>query len=194
MTEPKTRRVGVSIKGSVVLETVQAIKARAGAEGFEAIVGTLDDDARAMLRGVIFPTAWYPLDPFARFLQADLRVSAGGNERALIKRSEAIIDGQLRGIYRLFVRFGSPEFVLKRISVIHMTYYNGVNVETKSLTPGRAVIRYTGFEPQHNLMGYTIIGFFKKALEISGAKDVQVSFTIPISEGKEYSELTATWS
>ena len=193
MTELKPNRVGVSLKGSAVLETVQAIKARSGDEGYEKIVGTLDDDARTMFRRVILPTAWYPLDAFVRFLEADLRESAGGNERVLIERSEIVIDRQLRGIYRLFVKFGSPEFVLKRISIVHMTYFNGVNIEI-NLKPGRAVIRYTGFEPQHRLMGYSIIGFYRKALEISGAKGVQVSFATPIGDSKGYAELVATWS
>jgi len=43
-------------------------------------------------------------------------------------------------------------------------------------------------------MGFTIIGFFNKALELSGAKEIQVYFPTPIEEGKAYSELSLTWS
>lgn len=39
-----------------------------------------------------------------------------------------------------------------------------------------------------------IIGFFRKALEISGAKQVKLEFTVPISKGETYSELTITWA
>ena len=35
---------------------------------------------------------------------------------------------------------------------------------------------------------------FKKALEISGAKDVVLNFTTPIEEGKEHCELSIAWS
>jgi hypothetical protein len=60
--------------------------------------------------------------------------------------------------------------------------------------PGKALVRYTGFEKQHRIMGFAIIGFFKKALEISGAKDVVLSFTTPIEEGKTFAELSIGWS
>jgi hypothetical protein len=43
-------------------------------------------------------------------------------------------------------------------------------------------------------MGFAIIGFFKKALEISGARDVTIHFATPIDEGKPFSELSISWS
>ncbi len=194
MTESKGPRVGVAVKGSAIRDTVRAIRKRSGDEEYGRILSTLDEEARALLGGDIVATNWYPLDPFLRFLEADLRETAGGDEAALIERTEALIERQLRGIYRLFVRLGSPEFVLKRISIVHQTYYRGVDLETTSLAPGRAVLRYTGFEPRHRLVGYSLIGFFRKALHISGAKDVQASFTVPIEAGRGYAELVVTWS
>ncbi|HUL59829.1 MAG TPA: hypothetical protein VLU43_11165 [Anaeromyxobacteraceae bacterium] len=194
MTASNPGKAAVTIKGLAVLDSVNAIKARSGDQGYERIVATLDDDARGLFRRVVLPTTWYPLDAFVRLLGADVRETAGGNERVLIERSEVVIDKQLRGIYRLFVKLGSPEFVLKRIAIVHMTYFTGVQIENTSLTPGRAVIRYTGFEPQHQLIGYTLIGFYRKALQISGAKNVQVGFSTPIGDGKAYAELVATWS
>jgi hypothetical protein len=43
-------------------------------------------------------------------------------------------------------------------------------------------------------MGFAIIGFFRKALEISGAKDVVIYFLTPIEEGRGYAELSISWS
>jgi hypothetical protein len=43
-------------------------------------------------------------------------------------------------------------------------------------------------------MGFAIMGFFKKALEISGAKNVVLCFAVPIEEGKVFSELSISWS
>ena len=51
------------------------------------------------------------------------------------------------------------------------------------------VVRYTGFEKQHRIIGFAIMGFFKKALEISGAKNVVLCFTVPIEEGKVFRAL-----
>ena len=111
----------------------------------------------------------------------------------ITRGSEVVIEKQLRGIYKAFVKLGSPEFVIKRIAAVHATYFQGVPIEVNLQGSGKAVVRYTGFEKQHRIMGFAIIGFFKKALEISGAKDVVLRFTTPIEEGKEFAELSISW-
>ncbi|MGB8458609.1 MAG: hypothetical protein WCE50_12870 [Candidatus Acidiferrum sp.] len=184
----------VQIKGSAIKETIEQIKLRAGEAAFQTILGLLDDETRKICEGDIFSSTWYPLDLFTRFLEIEIKVLADGNEEMVTKGSEAVIERQLRGIYKAFVKFGSPEFVIKRIAAVHATYFQGVPIDVQLQGNSRALVRYTGFEKQHRIMGFAIIGFFKKALEISGAKDVVIQFTVPIEEGKGYSELSIAWS
>jgi hypothetical protein len=140
------------------------------------------------------PLSWYPLDVFTRFLEVEISVLADGKEVMVTRGSEVIIERQLRGIYKAFVKLGSPEFVIKRIAAVYATYFQGVPIEVQLQGHGKAVVRYSGFEKQRRIMGFAIIGFFKKALEISGAKDVVLRFTVPIEEGKAFSELSVSWS
>jgi hypothetical protein len=109
------------------------------------------------------------------------------------RSSEAVIERQLRGIYKAFVKLGSLEFVVKRIAGVHATYFQGVPIDVQLQENNHALVKYTGFERQHRIMGSGIVGFFKKALEISGAKDVVIYFFTPIEEGKGYSELSIAW-
>ena len=184
----------VQIKGSSIQEAVQQIKNRAGEAAFQTILGQLDEETRKIFAGDIFASTWYSLDAFAHFLEVEVKVLADGNEEMVAKGAEAVADRQLRGIYRAFVKLGSPEFVIKRLSAVHATYFNGVAIEVKILGHGKAMIKYIGFQRQHGIMGFTIIGFFRKALEISGAKNVEASFVTPIEEGKGYAELALSWS
>jgi len=105
-----------------------------------------------------------------------------------------VIERQLHGIYKAFVKLGSPEFVIKRIAAVHATYFQGVPIDVQLSGNGKALIKYTGFETQHRIMGFAIIGFFRKALEISGARDVVIYFLTPIEEGRGYAELSISWS
>jgi hypothetical protein len=57
-----------------------------------------------------------------------------------------------------------------------------------------ARIKYIGFEKQHRLIGLSLIGFYKKALEISGAKDIKTMFITSIEQGKGFCELEITWT
>jgi hypothetical protein len=183
----------VQIKGSSVLETVQAIKKRVGDAAYDKIVSLLNDEAKKMFQAEIFSSTWYPLDAFAHFLEVEIKVLANGNEEVIIRGAELVAERQLGGIYKVFVKLGSPEFVIKRISAVHATYFQGVLVEFEMLGPCKAMIKYTGFERQHRLLGYAIIGFFRKALALSGAKGVVAEFATLIDEGKGYAELVLTW-
>lgn len=184
----------VQIKGSAIKETISQIKSRAGEQAFQKILGLLDEETRTICQNEVVSSSWYPLDVFTRFLEVEIRVLADGKEEMVTRGSEVIIEKQLRGIYKAFVKLGSPEFVIKRIAAVHATYFLGVPIEVQLQGHGKAVVRYTGFEKQHRIMGFAIIGFFKKALEISGAKDVVLRFTVPIEEGKAFSELSISWS
>jgi hypothetical protein len=184
----------VQIKGSVIQETINQIKNRAGEDAFQKILALLDEETRNVFNGEIYSSTWYSLDFFTRFLELEIRVLADGKEEMVTRGSEAVIERQLRGIYKAFVKLGSPEFVIKQIAAVHATYFQGVPIEVQLQGRGKALIKYMGFEKQHRIMGFAIIGFFKKALEISGAKDVVIFFETPIEEGKESADLSISWS
>lgn len=183
----------VEIKGSAVLDSITGIKKRDGERAYEEIVSLLDDETRRMFQGTVSASSWYSLDLFLRFLMVELNQSAAGNQEVLVTRSEKVVERQLRGVYKIFVKMGSPEFLMKRIAAVHATYFNGVGIDFKLIGPGNAIIRYTGFEPQHRLIGFTLIGFFRKALELSGATDRNVRFITPIEAGKGFAELSVSW-
>lgn len=180
------------IKGSVVLDSLAAIRARSGEAELKKIMASLSEASREMFEKPIYISEWYSLDAFAEFLEADVRVTAGGDRNVLSQRSEKVIETQLRGVYKIFVKFGSPGFVITRISAVHATYFKGVQI-IPEVEDHSAVIKYVGFQKQHEIFEYTISGFFRKALEISGAKQVALKFTIPISAGEPYSELAIQW-
>jgi len=184
----------VQIKGSAIKDTINQILRRAGEDALKKIVEQLDDQAKAVFQGEIYASSWYPLDVFTRFLELEIKVLAGGNEEMVTRGSEAVIERQLRGIYKAFVRLGSPEFIIKRIAAVHVTYFEGAPIEVEWPAPRSAVVRYRGFQKQHRIMGFAIIGFYRKALEISGAKNVAIQFTVPIEQGREFAELTISWS
>jgi hypothetical protein len=184
----------VQIKGATIKETVTQIKTRAGDQAFQKILALLDEDTRRIFEGEIFASTWYPLDKFARFLEVEIRVLANGREEVITRGAEAVNERQLLGIYKAFVRVGSPEYVIERIAAVHTTYFQGVSVDVQLPEPRKALIKYIGFEKQHRIMGFAIIGFFNKALELSGANNAVIYFTTPIEEGRGYAELSIAWS
>lgn len=181
------------IKGVAVLQSIDSIKARGGEEEFQRILAELDAETRSVFDCQISPWKWYSLDAFAALLEADVRLTAHGDREVMIARSEKVVEGQLRGIYKMFIKLGAPAYVIRRISSVHQTYFNGIHFIPEFGESNEALIKYVGFEPRHEILGYVIVGFYRKALQISGAKEVAVNFTVPISAGDPYAELKITW-
>src|SRR5512140_2539672 len=117
---------GVNVKGRALLDAVDSIRQRIGAASLDRLISSLDDASQRMLRGRIVVSDWYPLDVMTALMKADVKTFDGGNESVIVGRTEAVIDKQLRGVYRIFVRIGSPESVIKRIAAIHENYFENV--------------------------------------------------------------------
>jgi hypothetical protein len=185
--------VVLKIKGSPIIDVIKWRIAKYGEKETDRLFNLLDPEVKKTFQNTIITTEWYPMDHFIRFLELDVGELYKGNPEALIGPSEEILGKQLRGIYSLFVKLGSPEFVIKRLSTVNSTYFIGIEVKPNVVAPGKVVIKYTGLEKQHRIFEYVLIGFYKKALEISGAKNINVSVTTSIADGKGYTELTVTW-
>jgi hypothetical protein len=182
----------IQLKGTSFLDTIAATQRREGDRRYREIVASLEPIHRKVFESVVVPTRYYPLDALVAFLAAGFQLS-GDDERLLIRRSEAVAEQQLTGIYRTFVRPGSPEFVIQRIAVIHQTYFAGCQVILSGVDQGSATVRYVGFRKEQRLIEYIQIGFYNKALDICGARGVVVVPTVSIAEGRDYSELSITW-
>ncbi len=182
------------ISGSVLLDTIKAVKTRQGDPGFAKILAHLHGEAKLIFNAPIESWRWYPVDAFVSFLETDIQETADGDRRVLIERSKKVIESQLHGIYKFLVRIGSPKFVINRIVTIHTSYFQGVQIIPEIEDGPRATIKYIGFARHHDIMEYIVIGFFLKALEVCGAREISVVFTVPISRGAAYSEVTIEWA
>lgn len=182
----------VEIKGVAISGSIEAFKAKFGKEEYAKILEKLNAEDKNMFSSIILSNLWYPLDSFVRYIEVLYQLYYGGDYSKLQLNSEEIIDKQLRGIYRLFIQLGTPEFVVKKIGFINSSYFKGMTLEVIENKKGKYIGHYTGFEKQHRVFQYTIIGFYKRAMEISGAKNVKAVFTVPMSDSK-YAEITVTW-
>ena len=95
-------------------------------------------------------------------MEALVRETANGNPEILTERSEQVVDSQLRGVYRIFIKLGSPGYVIKRIAAVHETYFDGIQIIPEVDDSREASIKYVGFKKRHAILQYTIIGFFAK--------------------------------
>lgn len=182
----------LEIKGMAVRDTVLSLQERLGPDGLERLLATAGEQARALCTEAVNVSSWYALDAYADLLEADVRAD-GGDVRGLMERAEKVFEKQLGGIYRVFVQLASPETLLRRISGAHETYFRGAKATVLACEKGRAVVRYAGLTGRHQVIEHVIQSFFRKALSLTGAKDVEVRVTTSLTQGKGVCDFELTW-
>ena len=183
----------IFIRGIAIAHDVDQFLRRFGKQNYIRLVEMLDPEDQKIFFGKIIAADLYPLDPYIKYIELGNRLFYDSDRTFFLKNTEDIIDRQLKGVFRWFVKFGSPGFVTGEIVKITQAYFEGITVHPVIQGNGRFVGRIKGFKKSHQILEYAIIAFFKKALEISGAKNVQALFTIPFSDDKDYSEIAVSW-
>jgi hypothetical protein len=180
-------------KGSVVKGAIENTKESFGEKEYNRLINLLDEEERKLFLNPISTSGWYPFNTYTHFLDVLVREKFDGNPKGLIKAAEKATEKQLKGIYSAFVKDNSPEFLMEKISTLHTVYLKGVKIESSMVAAGKGKIRYVGFEKKHAVFECVLIGFYHKAAQIYGAKNVKVEFTTQISEEKGYAEIVITW-
>jgi hypothetical protein len=184
----------VQIKGMVIKGVIEITKKGIGESEYSRLISLLNEEEQKLFQNPISSSGWYSFDAYINFLDVLLREKLGDNPRTLIKPTEELVEGQFKGVYSVFVKKNSPEFLLKKMVAVNSTYLNGVTIESSIVAPGKGKIKYTGFEKRHSAFELSLIGFYRKAAQMYGAKNVKVELTTGIAEGKGYTEFAIAWN
>ncbi len=183
----------MEVIGTAVRSTALFVR-KTNKNRFDEWVDTLSPRARGIATAKIVPSAWYPLEegmvePTRKicelFYDGDIR---GARE---IGRFSA--DYSLWGLFRLFVRIGSPQFLIRRASVVFSSYYQPSQMTVKTLEDKRAIVQIVEFPDPSDLVEARIGGWIERALKISGCEEVQCKYISSLTRGDPSSEFVAEW-
>lgn len=129
---------------------------------------------RAYLSQPFVASAWYDVFPFVAAHRAAAR-SAGEPYLDWVRRmARWLLEREFRGIYKVFLKVGRPDAVVRKLPAIAATYYDFLQVEVKQLGPKAYETRAGGLPtvvaPSYQVT--TEVGVIK-ALEIAGARNIR---------------------
>jgi len=181
-------------KGTSVLAAINYVKKYHGEDGYERFLEALEPESREILTHRILPSAWYPLRPaFIEPIRVTCDQFYHGSEEGARQLGRHAADEGLTGLYKVFVRFGSVEFLVKRASKIFPTYYRPSAMETVDLKKGAGTVRITQFDDPDHFLEISILGWMERAIEISGCYTGKVAMTCSLAKGASCTEFDITW-
>ncbi len=184
----------IAMKGTAVQTQVRFVQTKYGKEGFERWASSLAPEAEAVVREPVLVSKWYEGESFVVGLRAKIcELFFDGDPEGARELGRFSAEKGLKGVYKVFLRFGSPSWVAERTTLIFDTYFRPgkVTVTLNEKNRAHAIIR--GFPDSSGLVELTIAGFTEQALTMSGVKNVRVEIVKSYSRGDGYIEIHTTW-
>ena len=161
------------IKGSVLKSRLAYVDEHFGKEGRERVLHALADDDRKALN-MILTVKWYPLELGTRLDDAIVRTLGDGRPEFFEKLGAASADKNLGSVHKAFLTEGDPQGFLARTPSIYAMYYEKGRREYEKTGEKSGVLTTHEAEVFSAPDCLTIVGWYKRALEMCGATGVRV--------------------
>jgi hypothetical protein len=162
------------MKGSAFTARFAYLRERYGSR-WEQLVATFDPETQVLARGPCLKGSWYD---FACFV--DLNVKAermfGDGRMTLVRelgKNAAMVN--LPGLYKLFYKVGSPDFILGKAATIWRQHHDTGHAEGGTTSPNSAYYRVYEFAAPHVTLCRSLEGFLYGSLEAMRMSDVKIT-------------------
>lgn len=116
-----------------------------------------------------------------------------GDERGAWETGRHSAGYALKGFYKIFFKFGSPQFIIDRASRVFSNYYPEGELKVAESSPGRCVLQIVRFPEPYHLLENDIGGWLDGTLELLEKKNRDVKITKRMSSGDNVTEYVAIW-
>ncbi|WP_424357318.1 hypothetical protein [Methanocella sp. MCL-LM] len=185
----------MQVKGSAITSLPAFITEKHGQAGLTRWMDSLSPEGKKIYGMKVLANNWYSLkdamlDPTAKACELFYR----GDVKGAWDMGRFSADYGLNGIYKIFVKVGSPEFIIKRGSTIIAGYYQPCKLEVVETGPKNVVLHLSQFPELTPFLEARISGWIQRALEINGCKSVMPKVTKSITKGSPFTEFNITWT
>ena len=184
----------MEIKGTAVIAIRDYVKINFK-EKYNEWVASLPEDSKQIYNNAIDSSKWYPLH-FGGVLPtrklADLFYKSDYKNGAWLSGNFSA-EKALTGIYKIFVKASTPSYIVDRASRVFSTYYRPCEMLVISKKESSVLLQISQMTNSDEVIEYRIAGWIQKALEISGAGDIKISFPKSITKGDTVTEMEISW-
>jgi hypothetical protein len=184
----------MKIKGTAVHSIPEFIKKK-HAGYLEKWYQEMPPESAKIFQGIIVSSVWYPMkDTLIVPLKTTARLFYNNNfELAARTMGRFSAEIALTGVYKFFIKVGTPKFLIDRASSLMKTYFEPCEITVKQTDTKELQFQITLFPEADEVVEWNIAGWIDKALEISGCKNVKTRVTKSLARGDKYSEIIITW-
>jgi hypothetical protein len=160
------------IKGTIIAARRDFVKEHFGDEGWMKVVHAMPPEDQATIKGAVLSATWYPFELGNRLDKAIVQVLGKGKESFFQELGAESARRSLAREHKSFVANSDPQAFMKKANLIYKFYYDAGYREYKETGPSSGIITTYDSETYSVPDCLTVLGWYKEALKICGAKDI----------------------
>lgn len=180
-------------KGFILQSRLAFVRERFGDSAVEKVLALLPEGDRATLRGLILISSWYPLELAIRLDEAIGAAFGERSEQALRDLGRRSADDNLTKFQGSFIQGKTPGAFLALAPAVYRMYYETGGREYQPRTPTSGELITTGAEGVTAGDCLTVMGWYERALEMTGAKHPRLTHPECVARGGKVCRYAVTW-
>ncbi|HWB43256.1 MAG TPA: DUF2378 family protein [Gemmatimonadales bacterium] len=161
------------IKGAVLKSRLAFVERHSGKPALEQVLAALPPDTQRTLR-MLFTSNWYPFEIGRALDDAIVRVLGRGRPEFFERLGEASAESNLSTVHASYLTRGDAHGFLAKSPSIYSLYYETGRREYEATGPREAVLTTHDAETFSAPDCLTVVGWYRKALEMCEVKGVRV--------------------
>ena len=163
----------MKIKGLVIHARREFVEEHFGEGAWERVLQALTEEDREHLGGTIFAARWYPFEIGSKLDEAIVDVLGGGRWEIFEEIGRKSAERSLAKEHQSFLAPGDPQSFMKKANLIYKFYYDTGYREYEQTGPTSGIMTTYESETYSAPDCLTVIGWYKEALRMCGAKEVK---------------------
>jgi len=185
----------MEVKGTAVAAIPKFIEDKFGKEGLNKWLDSLSPTAKNLYCQTVLSSKWYPMNEILVEPTNQLcKLFYAGSSKGAWEAGRYSANHALNGVLKIFVKMGTPNFIISRATSILPTFYNPSELKVVETSHKGCVIRITKFPELSSVVENRIAGWIERALEIQGCKSVVVKISKSVTKKDDNCEYSISWN
>ena len=164
----------MKVKGNVLLARKSFVKKHFGDAAWNRVLESLPAEDKTLLDGYVANVCWYPFEIGKRLDDAVVATCGQGSKALFEQIGAASARENLGGVHRDFLAPGNPRGFMDRTGFIYSFYYDTGRREWIPDGPTSGLMTTHDADTFSQLDCLTVVGWYKEALKMCGAKSAEV--------------------
>lgn len=164
-------------------------------EQYKEWINALPEGSKKIFTDLIRVNEWYPI---MEGLTIPLHTTAeilynNDRKKAAWEMGRFSAESVLTGIYKIYVKLGSPSHIIERAGRIMSAIFEPSDLKVTKNSSTSLTVHILLFPEPDESIDYNIAGWMERALEISGCKEIKINISKSLAKNDNLTEFNISW-